>query len=188
MNAMKGEDQEINRATEGVGAALNDELEEVFYGAFAETMLKGAIPKEELGYTPEKIVGIYGQAYSLYNTGNYKDAAQLFRLLVVLDPAEFKYMFALASCFHMMKEYMNAVKVYTVCGLLDPQNPIPQFHASDCYIQMRDRISALIVLELAIKYAGNKPEYQVLKDRALMTMSGIKKELEKTNSATEQGS
>lgn len=182
---MKGEDQEINKATEGLGVVLNDELEEIFYSTFAETIATGAIPKEELGYTPEKIADIYGQAYSLYNTGKYQDASQLFRLLIVLDPTEFKYMFGLASCFHMMKEYMNAAKVYTVCAVLDPQNPIPQFHASDCYIQMRDRFSALIVLELAVQYAGDKMEYQVLKDRALMTISGIKKELEKANAATE---
>lgn len=183
---MKGEDQEINKETEKLGNILSDEMATQILSVMETTLQTGAIPKEALGYTSEKIEGIYGQAYHLYNTGKYQDAAQLFRLLIVLDPKEPKYMLGLAACFHMAKEYMNAVKVYNVCSILDPGNPIPQFHISDCFIQMRERISAMVALEMAIDRAGSNPQYQVLKDRALMTISGLKKELEKINSATEQ--
>jgi type III secretion system low calcium response chaperone LcrH/SycD len=85
----------------------------------------------------------------------------------------------LAACFHMMKEYKNAVSTYAICGVIDPDNPIPHYHASDCYIHMNDPVSALIALEMAIKRAGDKPEYQMLKDRALLSIESLKKEIAK---------
>lgn len=183
---MKGEDQEINKETEKLGNVLSDEMAVHILNVMETTLETGQIPKEALGYTAEKIENIYGQAYHLYNTGKYQDSAQLFRLLIVLEPKEPKYMLGLAACFHMMKEYMNAVKVYNVCSILDPTNPVPQFHLSDCFVQMRERLSAMIALQVAVQRAGDNPQYQVLKDRALMTIEGLKKELEKINSAAEQ--
>jgi type III secretion system low calcium response chaperone LcrH/SycD len=140
-------------------------------------MQTGVIPKDKLGYSDEKIEALYGQAYRLYNTGKYQDAIQIFRMLIILNPPQGKYMLGLAACFHMLKDWENAIKVYTICSIVDSENPIPLFHASDCYIQMRDRASAIIALEMAIQRAKDKQEYQILKDRSLLTIASLKKEL-----------
>ena len=134
-------------------------------------------PKDLLKITDAQAEGIYAQAYRLYNTGKYKDACNLFRLLVMINSTEAKYALGMAACFHMQKEYKAAADMYMLCSILDPASPIPPFHASDCYIQMKDRVSALFSLELAVQKAGQKPEYKVLKDRALLTISTLKKEL-----------
>lgn len=173
---MKGSQEQIKKAADIAGAAAGqagfDQLKNVVNdaGKKGDTILNAG------GMSPQMVEGIYGQAFRLYNTGKYRDAGQLFRLLIMLNSSEPKYTMGLAACFHMLKEYKSAVEMYMVCSVLDPENPIPHYHASDCYIQMKSLMSALISLEMAVKRA-NKPEYQTLKDRALLTIESLKKEL-----------
>jgi type III secretion system low calcium response chaperone LcrH/SycD len=130
------------------------------------------------GLTDEMMESLYSQAYILYNTGRYKDGLQVFRLLALLNPLEPKFIMGLAACFHMMKEYKSASSTYILVSILDPQNPIPCYHCSDCYIQTGDKLSAIAILESAIKRAGEKPEFAALKQRAIITMDALKKELQ----------
>lgn len=174
---MKGDPQRVKRAAETVGAEMGEEVSAKMKGMAGELLQKGQVPKDLLGINDAMMEGIYGQAYRLYNTGKYRDAMQLFRLLIMLNASEAKYTMGLAACFHMLKDFRSAVETYAICGMLDPSNPIPHFHASDCYIQMGDMLAALISLEMAVKRSGNKPEYATLKDRALLTMQSLRKEV-----------
>lgn len=174
---MKSDEKQIQKAIQDLGSKINDETKAEIFGAVNEMMQTGAIPKDKLGFPEEKIEALYGQAYRLYNTGKYQDAIHIFRMLILLNPPQGKYMLGLAACFHMLKDWENAVKVYMICSMVDSENPIPLFHSSDCYIQMRDRASAIISLEMAVQRAKDKPEYQILKDRALLTIASLKKEL-----------
>lgn len=142
-----------------------------------DVMQTGNIPKETFGFDQAKMDLLYGQAYRLYQNGRYQEAIQMFRLLAVLGAKEPKYSLGLAACFHMLKEYDNANQFYTFAAVLDPNDPIPYFHSSDCYIQMNNTAGAIFCLEMAIKRAGNRPEYQILKDRATLTVNGLKKDL-----------
>jgi type III secretion system low calcium response chaperone LcrH/SycD len=147
-------------------------------GEIADKMLKqGMTPKDAMGLTSGYLENIYAQAYRLYNTGKYTEATHLFRILVMLNAMEPKYMLGLAACFHMLKEYFNAIQTYTMCSALDPQNPIPHYHSSDCFIQMKEYLSAMICLELAIERAGDKPEYAKMKERALLSLESLKKQV-----------
>lgn len=134
--------------------------------------------KDIVGLSDESAESIYGQAYLLYNTGRYRDASQIFRLLIMLNSTEPKYLMGLAACFHMLKEYATAGGTYNLVTILDPDNPIPFFHASDCYIQMGDKLSAIAMLEMAVKRAGDKPAYATLKQRAQISAEALKKELQ----------
>lgn len=169
---------------EGLGAGLSSSDEsalasmtEEFKKLGSDYMKDSASAKQAMGLTDALVENIYGQAYRLYNTGKYKDASHLFRLLMMLDPKQSKYTLGLAACFHMLKEFKNAIEIYTICGVMDPETPIPHYHASDCYIQMKDNISALIALEMAINRSGEKPVYKTLKDRAQLTIETLKKEI-----------
>jgi type III secretion system low calcium response chaperone LcrH/SycD len=176
---MQGEQREIKKATEQLGSTLKKEKTEEFKAVAEKAVQGGAMPKDVMGLSEAMVEGIYGQAYRLYNTGKYKDASQLFRLLIMLNSTEAKYAMGLAACFHMQKDYKNAVSTYAICGVIDPHSPIPHYHASDCYIHMNDPASAIIALEMAVQRAGDAPAYQTLKDRALLTIESLKKELEK---------
>ena len=133
--------------------------------------------KEILGLSDDMVEGIYGQAYQLYQTGKYKDAAQLFQLLIMVNSTEPKFHLSLAACLHMMKDYASAADAYAICSALDSDNPLPHYHASDCYLQLNDPYSALAALELTMERAGSKPQFQIIKDRSKLTAETLKKTL-----------
>lgn len=137
-----------------------------------------ASPKDAMGLTDNMVETMYGQAFRLYNTGKYADAAQMFRLLVMLSPGDPKYIFGLAACMHLLKEYRNAIELYTMCASLDRESPLALYHLSDCCMQIQDKLSALVALEMLVKRAGDNPAHQVLKDRAQMTLTSLRKDLE----------
>lgn len=175
---MKGDQNQIKKAVEKVGAEVNKDSGTIKEAA-KDVMQKAYLPKDLLGLSDQMVEGIYGQAYRLYQTGRYNDASQLFRLLIMINSTDPKFTLGLGACLHMLKDYKAAAGVYALCAVIDPDNPLPHYHASDCFLQMNDKPSALISLELAIKRAGEKPEYQKLKDRALLTVENLKKEIEK---------
>jgi type III secretion system low calcium response chaperone LcrH/SycD len=174
---MKNTKQSIKKAVENVGSQLKDTKGADFEAMSRNLFKRDFLMKDALGMSDNMVEGIYGQAYRLYNNGKYKDAAHLFRLLVMLNSTESKYLMGLAACFHMMKEYKSATETYALCSMLDGNNPLPHFHASDCYLQMKDSGSAIISLTMAIKRAEGKPEFQILKDRAMLTLEALKKDL-----------
>jgi type III secretion system low calcium response chaperone LcrH/SycD len=182
---MKGEQQQIKRAAEKAGSSVKDPTTEALKASVQKITRKGTTAKDALGLTDAMVEGVYGQAYRLYNTGKYKEAIRIFKLLLMINSTEPKYAMGLAACFHLEKDYKLATNVYSLVGILDPENPIPFYHASDCFLQMNDPISALISLEMAIKRAGDKPEFHTLKDRAVLTAEGLKKEIEKMQKKNE---
>lgn len=182
---MKGEQQQIKKAAEKIGGDIKEGEAQTMKAAIEKATQKGTSPKDALGLTDAMVEGIYGQAYRLYNTGKYKEASQIFRLLLMLNATEPKYAMGLAACFHMLKEYKSAIDTYSIVAVIDPQSPIPFYHTSDCFIQIGDPVSAIIALEVAVKRAGDKPEFHTLKDRALLTIEGLKKDISKKDEKTE---
>jgi type III secretion system low calcium response chaperone LcrH/SycD len=143
----------------------------------SDKMIKQGLPaKEAIGANSEVLESLYAQAYHLYNTGKYPEAIHLFRILIMMDSTEAKYLLGLAACFHMLKEYENALHTYTLCSALEPHNPISYYHASDCAVHLQDPITAKILLEMAIKHMGEQPQYSKMKERALMSLESLKQE------------
>jgi type III secretion system low calcium response chaperone LcrH/SycD len=179
----KADPKTIHKATDEMASRVGKETAEAQDTVLKQLLEHGIKPKDVMGLNDALVEGIYGQAFRLYNTGKYKDAIQLFRLLIMLNSSEPKYTMGLAACFHMLKEYENATGAYTLCGTLDPGNPIPYYHVSDCYIKMEDKRSALIALECALKRVGDKPEYATIKDRIIRSIDSLKKEIKQEKEA-----
>ena len=177
MSSGSGHEERIQKGTEDLAESLQGEGMDQIWTLIGTFLQHGKLPAEAFGFTSEKLEAIYGQAYRLYNTGKFKEAADLFRLLAMANPAEAKYQMGLAACFHMKKEFKNAIQTYTLATALDGTSPLPYFHLSDCFMQINDKASAYLSLEMAVKRAGEKAEFQVLKERALLTMQSLKKEL-----------
>lgn len=183
---MKGKEK-LKKAAEQVGAKVKKGTEKQYQDIAEKATRWSHLPKDALGLNDAMIEGIYGQAYRLYNTGKYDDASQLFRLLIMLNPTESKYVMGLAASFHMMKEYQNAANTYAICSVIDPNDPIPHFHASDCYYKMGDKMSAMLALEMAVKQAGERETYAKIKDRAALALTGLKKEYDKALKKMSEG-
>lgn len=172
---MKNAKEAMRKAVDQTAETVGERKKEPFKKN-SSVKMPGTV-KDMLGVTEESIESLYSQAYLLYNTGRYRDAIQVFRLLIMLNPMESKYTMGLAASLHMLKEYKGASAAYSLVSILDPENPIPYYHASDCYIQSGDKLSAIAMLEMAIKRAGAKPEFAALKKRAEITLETVKKEL-----------
>lgn len=142
-----------------------------------EYLKKNFMPKDIFDITDRQMEGLYTQAYNFYQSGRYQDAMQIFRMLTTLNANESKYILGLAACMHMMKDFKSAIDNYTVCCLLDPESPVPFYHMADCFLETKDELSALMALDMAIKKAGNKPEFQILKDRASMAHKNLQNEI-----------
>jgi len=151
-----------------------EQLKEAISEIGDEIFNKGFSPQQAMGMSSSQTEHIYAQAYRLYNIGKYGEASHLFRILVMINAMETKYMLGLAACHHMMKEYVNAIESYTMCSALDPDNPIPHYHSSDCYLQMKEYLSAMLCLELAIENCGSRQEYSKIKERAQLSLESLK--------------
>lgn len=153
-----------------------EKIEQAFAELGPKLTKQGMTTQEATGMDPQFLESLYAQAYRLYNTGKYIDSAHMFRTLILMNSMESKYVLGLAACYHMLKEYKNAIETYTICSVLDPQDPLPYYHSSDCFIQMKDYLSAMLCLELTINAVGNRAEFSKIKERAAMSLEGIKKE------------
>lgn len=174
---MKHAKQEIKQATVQTGKFVEEKLGADFKKIGAGGAKKSNSIKDVFGISDESAEAIYGQAYLLYTTGRYKDAAEIFKLLIMMNSTEPKYVMGLGACYHMLKEFHSAASTYMLVAAIDVLNPLPYFHASDCYIQMGDKVSGALMLEMALKRAGDQKKYETLKQRAEISLIGLKKEL-----------
>ncbi len=163
-----------------VDLTKTDQLEKSFEGVTNKIQNFGMSPKEAFGVSPSFLEHAYAQAYRFYNTGKYGEAIHLFRLLVMFNAMEPKYMMGLAACHHMMKEFPSAIQTYTLCSVMDPGNPIPHYHSSDCYTHLKEPLAALLSLELAIQACGDKPAHAKLKERAILSRDSLKELVKST--------
>lgn len=171
MEASKQSEEELIKAFE-LGIKEGNKIGH----AIDKMMHQGMTPKDALGMSPSYLENLYAQAYLFYNTGKYAEAAHLFRILIMYNAMEPKYMLGLAACLHMLKEYTNAIQTYTMCSVIDPKNPLPHYHSSDCFLQMKEYISAMICLEMAIESAGENKEFEKMKERAQLSLENLKKQ------------
>lgn len=129
---------------------------------------RGMLLRDASGMGPERAEALYAEAYHLFKTGKYREAQAQFITLVTMNPYEFKYMFGLASCSHLLEKYENAADLYMQSASLEKDNPIPYFHASDCFFNTKDTFAGLAALNMCLKLCGDKPEFSIIKDRAEM--------------------
>lgn len=122
--------------------------------------------KEELGITDGQMEAMYAVAYNQFQNGKYDDAAKSFSLLAMFDPLEYKYIFGIASCFHMKGEYETASMYYVVASGLDEKDPAPFLHIGECMLAIKDKEGAKDSLALALERAGEDPQFAPMRKRA----------------------
>lgn len=137
--------------------------------------LKGVFP---LKLRPSDLVleQHYDKGHQLYKAGRYKAALIYFRMLMMINPKNPKYLLATAACLHMQKDYFNAVDYYGMAAILDDKNPIPQYHMAGCMIKLEQPIGAMIALEMGLLRCDS-PRYKGLKERMQMMIARLDKEL-----------
>ncbi|MDP1879844.1 MAG: tetratricopeptide repeat protein, partial [Parachlamydiaceae bacterium] len=117
--------KQMEKEAEHLSKMKGEEFGKAFDKLTKTMFIEGKTPQAALEINAEILENMYAQAYRLYNTGKYKEAIHLFRMLIMMNSMEPKYALGLAACFHMLKEFKDAVQTYMLCLILDPNNPIP---------------------------------------------------------------
>lgn len=170
-------DEMVYKAMEQVNEKAEPEIQKGIEQLMEAVFRKGIPPKDALGLTDDILEGMYGQAYHQFNNGRYDDASIIFRLLVILNPADARFTMGIAACHHMKHEYPQAAQMYSICGLIDVENPMPFYHASDCWIKQDNIPDAINALNLAVIRCEGKPQYQMILDRCNMAIKSLEQGL-----------
>ena len=117
------------------------------------------------GAPAEVMEVIYQQGYLLFQNGKYKDALIIFDVLRTLDVADSRYSFAIAACYHYMKDYLDAAANYLIYKDMNPLDAVPSFHLYDCFARANIPLSALVYIQEALVLAGYDPKYAALKEK-----------------------
>ncbi len=148
---------------------------------------RNILPKDAIGIPENVMEGIYAHAYRLYNSGRYRESAQLFRLLVMLNAIEPKYVMGLAACHHLMGQFDNALMTYAIVASLDDKDPMPNYHSADCYLQLGMKESGLEQMQAALTKCGDDPVHEALKNRIIVTIGALVKQIADSRQKSEAG-
>ena len=131
------------------------------------------VVKEELNITDGQMEAMYAVAYNQFQNGKYDDAAKSFSLLSMFDPLEYKYLFGIASCFHMKGDYEVASVYYIMASGLDEEDPAPFLHIGECMLALKDMEGANEALKLALVRAGEEPHFAPMRKRAEVMLENM---------------
>lgn len=155
----------LDELEHGDPQALLKKIRQVLNG---ETTLR-----QEMGLSDAELEALYGVAYSIYQTGRYRDALRVFSLLASMNPYDFRLIFGVASCFQMIEEYMMAAIFYQLAGSLDPKNPSPMLHTAECLTSLKDSSGARVALEETVKRADSNVLYEPVRQRAEIMLANM---------------
>lgn len=97
--------------------------------------------------SPQRLEMYYSKAHSCYEIGQYKQACDIFELLVSYDPFERSFWKGLAAARQLTKEYELSLKAWAMLALLSPKCPYSHFHAAECFIALKNFDDAQAALQ-----------------------------------------
>lgn len=140
----------------------------------------GVPAKTALSIENNDIENIYAAAAKLYENGSYSSAYNLFRLLVMIDHFDYRFVFGMAACMQTQGDFFQAATTYLFSTSLEPDYAWSFFHAAECYLKINEPGSALICLELCVK-ACKDEKFKLLAQRAQASAEKLRQKLEKTS-------
>lgn len=102
--------------------------------------------KEIAGIPETSMRQVRTLAVKNYNDGNYKDAADIFFLLSLIDWKLPYHWNSLGHAEYYSKNYRDALKAYKAASLLDIKDPKPLLHSAHCYEKLGDTKIAIDLL------------------------------------------
>jgi type III secretion system low calcium response chaperone LcrH/SycD len=124
-------------------------------------------PREDLRLTEEVVEKFYSFGYAHYESGNWNEASDIFRLLCIRRPLEPRFWFALGATFQEAGNYKEALHSWAMVALLSREDPYPHFHAAECCFSLLlsdEAAKALNEAEARIPQSEDHP----LKDKILL--------------------
>ncbi len=79
----------------------------------------------------------YSFGFAQYGSGNWNQAADVFRVLCTRRPLEPKFWFALGATLQEARSYEEALQSWAMAALLKKEDPYPHFHAAECCLSLQ---------------------------------------------------
>lgn len=136
--------------------------------AFLQGVFSGLPLGEAAGVSKETLEAGYGLAFSLYNSGNFKDAETMFQALCLYNCQDERFWMGLAGCRQMNGNLDGAIDAYGMATFWDGlASPAPSVHAGLCCLKKGDKENARALFDAAVELgdAGNR-EHRAYHDRA----------------------
>lgn len=106
----------------------------------------------------EEVESFYLYGYSHYNSGDWAEAADIFRLLCTRRPLDARFWFGLGAALQEGSSYLDALHAWAMVALLKKEDPFPHFHAAECYFSLGEHEEAGKALqEASLKIETNHP-------------------------------
>lgn len=137
-------------------------------GRLHSELVAGKRPQEILELNDEEMAELYGKANALFHAKKYDEARNAFFFLVTLNPDNYEFWLGLGMATQMEKDFEAAIDAYEVAAIRELDNPVPYFYLAKCLFAIHDRPNAKEALDLAIEYAGDRPEFASLKEQAIL--------------------
>ena len=136
---------------------------------------KGGTWQALLGYDVDVMQMQYKKAYDLYQKADFKNAADAFSYLTMLNPYDYNYWMGLGISKQSDRQYEEAIVSYTSATAMEPENPLPHLHLAQCFYALNVRESAVEHLNQAIQIAGSRPEYHEIRLKAQAILKHLPK-------------
>lgn len=91
----------------------------------------------------------YSHAFSHYQSGNWAEAADIFRVLCTRRPLDSRFWFGLGATLQEGGSYFDALHAWAMSALLQKDDPYPHFHAAECCFSLGDQNEAVKALREA---------------------------------------
>jgi len=146
--------------------------------AFLEGVFSGLPLGEAAGVNKETIEAGYGLAFSLYNSGNFKDAETMFKALCLYNHQDERFWMGLGGCRQMNGNLDGAIEAYgmaTLWGALG--SPAPSVHAGLCCLKKGDKEDARALFDAAAELGDpQNQEHRAYHERARAMLDMLKQE------------
>ena len=152
---------------------LTKEVQESQINMLVDVFANNKSMQDVLKISDDKLTLFYQYASSLFRSGKYKEALEVFQFLTTVDPSHVDYFLGVAICYHRLKDYMQAYSYYIFCSELDWNDPLPLFYAYDCLHQFNDIDGCRLLLERVIERSLDQPKYDKIKERAELYLAGL---------------
>lgn len=179
-------DEQIKAITDSIKDQVSPKELKLQREALEKIFKEGKGVYEAVGVSKESLEYIYSHGYSLYKAGKYDDAIRIFHILNFLNGSDTRFLFSLAACHHMKKNYQEALVLYTSCHAHDRKNPVLMWHIADCYLGLGKKMNALLCLKLAASLAKEDAKFDPLRIRAEGEAATLEKEIDEEFSKVEK--
>ena len=89
-------------------------------------------------FSDAEVEEFYAYAFAQYESGNWGEAADVFRVLCTRRPFEGRFWFGLGAALQGAESYPDALQAWAMAALLLEGDPYPHFHAAECYFSLRE--------------------------------------------------